>query len=282
MSGILLAISLGPILILQLPANLTTAEDERQERLQYMKEKAAKFTLAREASPEDLLTLQGVPILRFSNPERDSGTWDGATFLWLDGTRPIAAICFGIRRPNNAVFREHTSFSRTPLICIKSNSVSWAPQSGGLLNRELSKAPSPAEGAQVRLNQMRMLARRFSGTCYYKESATELRLMPQPLYRFADEKQGILDGALFALVVSNDAEMFLLLEAQGDPTRQLSKWHFSLARMSSLKQTIRLDDQEIWTVPAYYATPAAERKTSPYIEAFDGNFESPADSSHPK
>jgi len=282
MSAILLAISLGTILLVQAPAELSAAGDERQERLQYMKENAAKFSLAREASPKELLTLQAVPVLRFSNPERDSGTWDGATFLWVDGARPIAAICFGIRRPSNSVFREHTSFSAAPLICMKSNSVSWAPQAGGLMNREFSEAPSPAESVQARLNQMRTLARRFSGTCYYKESATELRLMPQPLYRFEDTKQGILDGALFALVVSNDAEMFLLLEAASDSTKIQAKWRFSLARMSSLKQTIRLDDQEIWTVPAFYATPASERKASPYIEAFDGNFESPADSSQPK
>ena len=63
---------------------------------------------------------------------------------------------------------------------------------------------------------MRTLARRFSATCYYKEEITQLRVLPQPLYRFSDEKRGIVDGALFALVVSNDAELLLLLEAAGD------------------------------------------------------------------
>src|SRR5204862_237492 len=121
--------------------------------------------------------LKEEPILRYSNPERDSGTWDGATFLWLDGARPIAAICFGIRRPNNAVFREHTSFSKTPLVCRKASGIAWTPHTGGLLDRDMPDAPSPAENAQGRLNQMRTLARRFSGTCYYKESATQLRLM---------------------------------------------------------------------------------------------------------
>jgi hypothetical protein len=124
---------------------------------------------------------------------------------------------------------------------------------------------------------MRTLARRFSGACYYKEDATQLRLMPQPLYRFADKKQGILDGALFALVVSNDAEMFLLLEAAADAAKEKPKWRYSLARMSSLKHVIRLDDQEIWTIPGYYTIPAAERKAGPYIEAFDGTFTSSAE-----
>ena len=92
MIQILLAVAISPTAWAQLPAESPAAAAERQERLQYMKDKASKFTLRRESSPEQSLKLKEEPILRFSNPERDSGTWDGATFLWLDGAQPIAAI----------------------------------------------------------------------------------------------------------------------------------------------------------------------------------------------
>src|SRR6185369_252908 len=153
-------------------------EAGHQDRLRFMQEKAAKFVLSRAGSPDQPLKLKEQPVLRFSNPERDSGTWDGATFFWLEGARPVAALCFGIRRPDNSVFREHSSFSSTPLSCRNGANIAWAPQTGGLVDRPLNDAPVPAESAAGRLAQMRTQARRFSAACYYKESVTQLRVLP--------------------------------------------------------------------------------------------------------
>src|SRR5688500_3019649 len=115
MSAVLIPLMITVAALAQSRTEPSTEEAERQERLRLMKEKCVKFVLSRETSPNQPLKLKDEPVLRFSNPERDSGTWDGATFLWLEGTRPVAALCFGIRRPDNSVFREHTSFSSTPL-----------------------------------------------------------------------------------------------------------------------------------------------------------------------
>jgi len=191
-----------------------------------------------------------------------------------DGSRPVAAICVGIRRPNDQVVREQTSFSSKPLTCYKSGNVAWTPKNGGLLDQPFRVASPLADTAAGRLTQMRTLARRFSATCYRRGDATELRLMSQPLYRFSDEKQGVLDGALFGLAVSNDAEMLLLLEAVNDRAAGKATWRYSLARMSSLEHKVRLDDAEIWTIPRYYDVPAAERKTGPYIEGPIGTYRS--------
>src|SRR5262249_13603817 len=122
------------------------------------------------------------------------------------------------------------------------------------------------------LTQMRTLARRFSATCYWASDVTQLRLMPQPIHRFTDEKEGIIDGALFAMVVSNDPEMFVLLEAVQNTAGGKPTWRYSLARMSSLKHTVKLDDNEIWSIPSFYRIPPAERKTGPYIEGPLGKY----------
>jgi hypothetical protein len=119
---------------------------------------------------------------------------------------------------------------------------------------------------------MRDLVRRFPATCYWGTDVTHLRLQPQPLYRYAEEKQGILDGALFSMVVSNDPEMFVLLEAMSEATPGASRWRYSLARMSSLKQTVNLDDKEIWSIISFYRIPSSERKTGPYIEGRMGVY----------
>jgi len=270
MSSVFISHACAALLLVQVSES---DEAARQERLRYMEEGAAEFTLLKEGATE-FVPLKKESVLRYSNPERDSGTWDGATFLWLEGPRPVAAISFGIRRPKNAVFREVTSMSQTPLTCRKGDVVVWSPQTGGLASRRLPDAPPPATTPTSRLTQMRTLARRFSAACTFKEDTTQLRLLPQPLYRYADEKLGLRDGALFGLVVSNDPEMFLTLEAVREGDSDKYQWHFSLARMSSLKLTVQLDENEVWSVPGYYTIPAAERKTGPYVEAYQGAFTS--------
>ena len=81
----------------------------------------------------------------------------------------------------------------------------------------------------------------------------------------------MIDGGLFAFVVSNDPELFLMLEAVSDSDGK-AHWRFSLARMSSLRETVRLDDKEVWSVPNYYQDRAEDRKTGPYAEAKVGTF----------
>jgi len=255
------------------------ADADRQERLQFMERQAATFTLQRRSADDRPFPLTPEPVLRYSNPERERGSTDGATFLWLDGARPVACISFSIRRPRNAAYHECTSFASEPLECRQSGAVVWSPPSGGLQPRPLDVAPQPASGKSLRLAQMRNLARRFAVTCFHPQTdePTELRLLSQPLYRFSDKPAGITDGALFAFVVSNDPEMLLLLEAVRGTDQEPAHWQFSLARMSSLKQTVRLDDAEIWPVPNFYKE--GDRTEGPYLEKSIGTFEPSGDAS---
>jgi hypothetical protein len=121
-------VTLAVAILAQSPPEQETTQAARQERLQFFKERASRFTLTREASPQQLLTLTDDPVLRYDIPERDNGTWDGGLFLWLEGATPVAALCVGIRRPNNAVVRELTSFSSTPLVCRRSGEIACNPQ----------------------------------------------------------------------------------------------------------------------------------------------------------
>ena len=61
----------------------------------------------------------------------------------------------------------------------------------------------PARSASQRLAQMRALTHDFSAsTRDAKGRRWELRLLPQPLYRFKSTDPDVLDGALFAFVTS--------------------------------------------------------------------------------
>ena len=273
MNSILAAAVIAAVLT-QGPAPQDEAAAGRQQKLQFLKGKAEQFELRWAASDKPPLTLKSEPISLYTNWVGLST--DGATFLWLAGDRPVAALSLSIRsQPANSVYRECTSFGAAPLDCRLNGATVWSPTTGGLVAQPVKGAPIPAEGKSQRLTQMRDIARRFSVTWFNSrtDEATQLRLQTSPLYRYDSEPANIVDGALFAVVSTNDPEIFLLVEAARERTGAAPRWQFSLARMSSLKHVVRLDDQEIWSIPNYHRDPAVDRLGGPYTEAKIGTFE---------
>jgi hypothetical protein len=244
----------------------------REEQMRFLKQKSTELSLFRPPDSKTPLPLWDRAALHYSNPVGLSS--DGAMFLWLAGKRPVAAVSFSLRRPNNAVYRECTSLWSTSLDCRQDGASVWSPKKGGLLAQRFKDAPAPAESQVRRLAQMRDISRRFAVTWHHSrtDERTELQILPTPLYRFAAEQEGILDGTLFAFVVTNDPEMLLLLEAARDKPDEPAYWRYSLARMSSLKEVVRLDDQEIWTVPHYHSDPQEDKLTGHYTEQRVGTF----------
>src|SRR5262245_44133946 len=214
-------------------AQVENAPDQREadqrQQMQFFKEQAAQHQLFRPPTEKSPLSLKADPVLRYSNPAGLSS--DGATFLWLEGELPVAAISFSLRRPNNAAFRECTSFSSTPFDCRVGDNTVWAPKKGGLLASKLEPAPVPAESETRRLTQMRDLVRRFSVTRHHSrtEDKTQLSVRPSPLYRYSSEKYGIIDGGLFTFGDSNDPDMLLLVEAFREKSNSPPYWRYSLA-----------------------------------------------------
>lgn len=248
------------------------AEDtkaDRQMRLDFLKARAAEFDLFQDADRNKPLARTGEPLLRYSNPSRGVGLSDGGTWLWLEGERPVAVAAWSIRGMGS-VYREFTSFSAEPLTCVFNERVVWSPQTGGLLDQPLPGTPAPQATAAARLTQMRALARRFSAVFYKGDEPTEMRLLPQPIHRYKDEKLGLLDGGLFTFAEATDPEALLLLEARSGKKEGEAAWRFSLARMSSLRLVVRLDDKEIWSVTPYWKSPRAP--TDPYVEASHGTY----------
>src|SRR5436190_7625449 len=115
----------------QAPAELPEAQAAREEKLQFLKDRSAELTLYRQSDLSSPLPLFNRAVLFYSNPVGLSS--DGATFLWLSGNRPAAAVSFSIRRPNNAVYRECTSLFEQSLDCRQERTSVWAPKKGGLL-----------------------------------------------------------------------------------------------------------------------------------------------------
>lgn len=251
------------------------AEDDKEGRIAFLKAQAERHSLFLDAEATKPLKLSPTPLLFYTNWSGHSS--DGVSFLWLAGERPAAMLSFSIRRPRDDVFRECGSLWATPLECRLADDTVWSPKSGGIVAQPLTDAPAPAAGKAQRLVQMRDLARRFDVTLHRnEEEITPLRALTTPIYRFEAEAQGILDGALFAFVTTNDPEMLLLLEATRDNPIAQAKWRYTLTRMHSARQVVRFDGREIWSPVHYYRDPNEDRFSGAYNEQRIGKYVAPA------
>ena len=251
-------------------------QEVRQKRLEWLQSRADEFEIHAGDLDGPRLKRGEKPILRWSNPTREFVN-DGVTFLFFDGGRPRAVVNVWVRSREKSLtrgefWRELISLSEQPLVCQRDGRTMWSPAKGGLVNQAINGAEPPADSPARRLAQMRELARRFRASSYKEDGApNELRLMPQPLFRYQAAAQGIVDGALFAFAEGNDAEALLLIEATTSAGGAGREWRYTLARMTSYRTVVRLDDQEVFVVEAYWKEP--RKQEAPYSEARDGPFD---------
>ena len=90
------------------------------------------------------------------------------------------------------------------------------------------------------------MLRPFTASVWDNANGTQpLRLLPQPLLRYAQAERGILDGALFAFVLTTNPELLLVVEAQTIDDKP--QWMYSIARFTGRQTELRFDDRPIWT-----------------------------------
>jgi hypothetical protein len=115
--------------------------------------------------------------------------------------------------------------------------------------KSIPDAPKPGETAAVRLTQMRNLAAQYSVVADYGNKKEEdMRLLRAPVYRYASEKQGVTDGALFAFVRATDPEAFLMIEARKG--KDGVEWQYAFARYNPCGLRATRADREVWKVPS--------------------------------
>src|SRR6185295_3091181 len=108
---------------------------------------------------------------------------------------------------------EFQSLAEGPLTAKFHDKQVWKTGEAGVKFADLPGAPAPAAIDAERLLQVKQLAKEFTGDKKEKADAapTELRLLPQPVYRYSLPQQGILPGGLFALVHGTDPEIWVLI-----------------------------------------------------------------------
>jgi hypothetical protein len=201
---------------------------------------------------EKQLAMLDQPLRFYTNPVRTTDQ-HGSIFLWTDQGRPavIGSIWSAMNRQNadvRFVTHEWLSLSIDPLISASRGEKGlWTSGEPGVVWEPLKDAPPPAASRPQRLVQMRAIVRRYSASIQV-EGESDLRLMPQPLYRYSEHTEGALDGAIFDFAMTTDPELLVLLEASEADGK--ANWQFAFARFGNKGMTVKEGDRAVWSCEA--------------------------------
>ena len=221
------------------------------------------------------LELQTKPVFRWAEPLARN-RFNGVIYVWTAKGRPevIGSIwASGGETPQGKrICHTFHSLAAGPLEAIRNvpggglrgGEPYWTPTKAGVDPQPIPDAPPPAKTATQRMTQMRAAAREFTvyqATDAAETKEVELRLLPQPIYRFAagedsprsdsggglrgDSGGGLRDGAIFAYLCDWDPEILLLVESV--ETRDGPRWHYAPLRFCYLSARVKHKDREVWS-----------------------------------
>jgi hypothetical protein len=228
------------------PQEQAQQEPKPIERFQH---DAAAYDMRLQSEPNVPLKLIEKPLLHWGNPARTGE--DGAVFIWESHGRPqVIGSIFTYKIQEVRTKHEFQSLAFEPLVAKFHAQVTWTPQQAGVQFRPIPDAPAPAENGRQRTVQLKALAREFSARMTdLKEGTTdELRLMPNPLYRYEAPSPPVVDGAIFAFAVGTDPEVLLLIEARTHDKGP--RWEYAFARSHYVYLRGYLRGEEVWHVEA--------------------------------
>jgi hypothetical protein len=234
-------LTLGFALLTQTPV----AEVEAKQILYpYYAKQAAEYELFLDDQRKERLELVAQPVLTWTNADG----FLGSVFVWTFQGRPEVIGCVGSRQTEAGEcfpFRElHLLGSPVQPVGFGDGKRTWQPRDGIEL-ADVEGAPLPPDSERQRLTQMRNLAREFTGWMQQDGDVTELRLLPQPIFRYEAPEQDVQDGAIFAMVwKGTDPDVLLLLESRefgGKP-----RWQYALARFNWREMWVKRNEKEVW------------------------------------
>lgn len=218
------------------PADLRLEEMTRQAGLLKMKFLDQK---ARRPAPQ----LVKSPLLRCNDPTR--AEVDGSVWLWTERKRPVAITSVLI--VGEDLSYEHSSLSDEALEITGRPDWTWAPQATKREWTMLDDAVPETPIARQRV--LRGIAEKFDASEYHSGQTFQLRLLPRPIYTYADPDHDVMAGALLALVNGTNPEVLVQIEARQSKTGK-PYWQVAFARLTAAEASVQLGENEIWKVPA--------------------------------
>lgn len=223
-----------------------TGKKLQAERLQEMKRRVNEIRVTiRQQEKEIDVKPAAEPALRFNDPAREFH--DGTIWAMGKGGRPAALVTLE-KYPSLWAY-ELISLSTDEISAVLADGRRWAPAKPGIEWVPIPTAPAPAATEAARLAQMKTLARRFVVRETGKQDDHyELRLLPQPIHRYADAAAGLTDGAIFVFAYGTNPEAVLVMESRRQGAAEPA-WFFAFAPLSANQVSAQLDGREVWNKP---------------------------------
>jgi len=199
---------------------------------------------SRPSKGEELpLKLVTTPVLRYSDP--GGITTDASIWVWGGPGRPaiVAGVFFLTQEGRDPKWScELLSLADSGVAVRSDVGWSWGPDKGDL--KWLALEDAPGDSDRLRLRQMKAIAERYELTTLEKTVRSQLRLMVQPLYRYADEQRGLIDGAIFSYAAGTNPEALLLVECR--KAGETSTWHAAFARFGANRCQALQGEAGVW------------------------------------
>lgn len=220
--------------------------DREKAWLQAATRHIAQLDLRHVDDDATIIALVDHPLLSFGDAARMHQR--GSLWAWQPKGRPAAFMELWQNVDQPEFWRHSITLSSSKRISLNALAAGrWTPPATPLPAVTIANGPLPAKEGTARLRQIRDMAKRFTAHEFWdpNNSRFELRLLPQPVHRYEDSRDGIQDGAVFIFAHDTNPEMVLLIEAQGD-SLAASRWHYALAPSSSAEVHVELDGKEVW------------------------------------
>ena len=182
---------------------------ESATRLEFMKQAVAAHRLQPAGDRNVTYRLGAEPAMRFTN---SVGTVsDGTIFFWFDAEdRPVAAV--QVYRTTSGSW--HQAFSSLSTVPLTAGNV-WTPTRAGSCSSRCPECPSRRRHPQRGCVRWCAMHIGFKVEMNLElKTWHNLRPLAKLLVRYGKPDSDVIDGGVFAFVLTTDPEVYLLLEAR--------------------------------------------------------------------
>lgn len=234
----------------QEPDSGASAKVERAERLEFMRQRVNGISAI--GPSDEPYQINDTPLLRYNDATR--GILDAS--LWRLGKfgRPATILVLEIYATTAQY--ELTGTSDLPK-AVSTGNWRWTPRKTNFTWTEIPGSGKPGTASRARRPQMKQLAHAFEASEEWRGETYHLRLMPQPIHRYEDAENGILDGAVFVWAHGTNVEILMLIEAR-KRENTVSHWVAGFSRLAAAALKVKYRNQAFWSSPSTSGSPNGE------------------------
>ena len=224
-------------------SQMLAADPAAEKRLEDMKKRVEQLVLS---GTDAKFSLE--PLLRFSDPTRQM---EDAT-VWKLGEkgRPKAILVLEKYSHHQYPSYELTVTSNSPPKSVRSDAFRWNPDRETIKWKTLKSPTPPSKRETLRGLQMKQIAHQFSVSEEFEGQTYQLRMLPKPLIRYADEMEKLVDGSIFVFSHGTNPELLLLVEAHKSNDDTLV-WKAGFARLGGASFAVEYNRAHFQSIAQY-------------------------------